>query len=248
MSKKKKISFKKILSKKPSKKKKKEPPKKAPSKSKTSPPKTTLKEKPVKKEKPVTVEQSVKKEEPLTVKRSAKKEEAARAVTKRETSKGELNRETGRKKEELMIVRVSGEFYGIPLSCVEEIKRELRLTSTPHLSEFLSGIAEIRDSIIPVIDLAKLFGIEEEVSKAKKVPVVTVRILDQLIGFQVSEIVEITEIKKNEILPLPDIFPPHLFSGGYTYKSFVVGVLNVGSLLKGKQIQSFKEKINEVIK
>jgi chemotaxis signal transduction protein len=78
--------------------------------------------------------------------------------------------------------------------------------------------------------------------------VVTVRILDQLIGFQVSEIVEITEIKKNEILPLPDIFPPHLFSGGYTYKSFVVGVLNVGSLLKGKQIQSFKEKINEVIK
>jgi purine-binding chemotaxis protein CheW len=147
-----------------------------------------------------------------------------------------------------MIVRVSGEFYGIPLSCVEEIKREIKLTSTPHLSEFLSGIAEIRDSIVPVVNLANLFGIEEELTKVKKIPVVTTKIENQLIGFQVSEIVEITEIQKNEILPLPDIFPPHLFSGGYTYKSFIVGILKVESLLKGKQIQSFKEKINEVIK
>lgn len=229
MKKRKKISFKKILSEKSSKKQepeKKEIPKK----------KTDSQEKPAKKE---TVNTQYVHEKKEVVKKS-EKEEQIKVEPKKEKTK--------RKREELMIVRVSEEFYGIPLSCVEEIKRELRLTSTPHLSETLSGIAEIRDSIIPVVNLANLFGIEQEPTKAKKIPVVTIKIANQLIGFQVSEIVEITEIRKNEILPLPDIFPPHLFSGGYTYKSFIVGVLNVESLLKGKQIQSFKEKINEVIK
>ncbi len=229
MKKRKKISFKKILSEKSSKKQepeKKEIPKK----------KTDSQEKPAKKE---TVNTQYVHEKKEVVKKSEKEEQI-----KVEPKKGKPRR----KREELMIVRVSEEFYGIPLSCVEEIKRELRLTSTPHLSETLSGIAEIRDSIIPVVNLANLFGIEQEPTKAKKIPVVTIKIANQLIGFQVSEIVEITEIRKNEILPLPDIFPPHLFSGGYTYKSFIVGVLNVESLLKGKQIQSFKEKINEVIK
>jgi len=227
--KRKKISFKKILSEKSSKKQepeKKEIPKK----------KTDSQEKPAKKE---TVNTQYVHEKKEVVEKS-EKEEQIKVEPKKEKTK--------RKREELMIVRVSEEFYGIPLSCVEEIKRELRLTSTPHLSETLSGIAEIRDSIIPVVSLANLFGIEQEPTKAKKIPVVTIKIANQLIGFQVSEIVEITEIHKNEILPLPDIFPPHLFSGGYTYKSFIVGVLNVESLLKGKQIQSFKEKINEVIK
>jgi purine-binding chemotaxis protein CheW len=152
------------------------------------------------------------------------------------------------KREEIMIVRVEKEFYGIPLSSVEEIRREINLTSTPQLSESLSGIAEIRDMIIPVVNFGQLFGVRIEDKKTKKIPIIIIEISKQLIGLQVSEIIEIKEVHKNEILPLPDIFPPKLFSGGYSYKSIVVGVLNVESLLKGKQIQSFKEKINEVIK
>jgi len=229
--KRKKISFKRILSEKSSKKEKPKPQKKESQKKET-----------------ISQEKTDQKKEIVTTKASREKEKVIKKAEKKEQIKVEPKKEKPRRRrEELMIVRVSEEFYGIPLSCVEEIKRELKLTSTPHLAESLSGIAEIRDSIIPVVNLANLFGIEQEPTKAKKIPVVTTRIANQLIGFQVSEIVEITEIHKNEILPLPDIFPPHLFSGGYTYKSFIVGVLNVESLLKGKQIQSFKEKINEII-
>ena len=232
MKKKKKISFKKILSEKSSKKENPEPEKKEAQKKET-----------------ISIEKPVQKKEIITAEASGEKEKVLKKSEEKEKIDTEVRKEVTRKKrEELMIVRVSGEFYGIPLSYVEEIKREIKLTSTPHLSEFLSGIAEIRDSIIPVVNLANLFGIEQELTKGKKIPVVTAKIENQLIGFQVSEIVEITEIHKSEILPLPDIFPPHLFSGGYTYKSFIVGVLKVESLLKGKQIQSFKEKINEVIK
>lgn len=152
------------------------------------------------------------------------------------------------KREEIMIARVKNEFYGIPLSCVEEIERDIKLTNPPQLSEVLSGIAEIRDLFIPVVNLGKLLGIEEVQKGETDLPVIIVKFSDQLVGFQISEIVEIVEISRARLLQLPDIFPAKLFSGGYDYKSIVVGILNLESLLKGKQIQSFKEKIDETIK
>jgi purine-binding chemotaxis protein CheW len=224
--KKKKISFKKILS------QKKEPPQKQEHPEKKKPPK---------------------KKEPVKEKKKAKKKiETKKTKPKvselKETIEKPKKRKTPSKREEVMIVRVRDEFYGIPLSSVEEIRNEIKLTSTPQQSEFLSGIAEIRDLIIPVVNLGELFGIEIESKKEKKIPVIVVEISKQFVGIQVSKIVEIMEIQQNEILPLPDIFPPKLFLGGYAYKSIVVGIINIESLLKGKQIQSFKEKINEVIK
>ncbi len=234
MKKKKKISFKKILS------RTKEPPqKKEPVEDEKKPKKKTEIETKITEPK-VEKSKETEKIEPETTKTKVTK-------LKESIAKPEI-RKTISKREEIMIVKVGNEFYGIPLLCVEEIRNEIKLTRTPQLSEFLSGIAEIRDLIVPVVNLGKLFGIETENKKTNKIPVIVVEISGQLVGIQVSKIVEILEIQKNEILPLPDIFPPKLFSGGYSYKSIVVGIINTESLLKGKQIQSFKEKINEVIK
>jgi len=230
--KRKKISFKKILSGKSPKEKE-----------------TTANEIKTPEKEPITQVKPVEKKEVVYTQKAQEKKEVAQKIEKpKESAATPKKQKPGRKREEIMIVKVGKEFYGIPLSNIEEIKREIKLTRTPQLSLFLSGIAEIRESIIPVVNFAQLLGIEKEISSAKKIPIIVVEISGQLVGFQVSEIVEIVEIHKDEILTLPDIFPPQLFSGGYTYKSSVVGVLNVESLLKGTQIQSFKEKIDEVIK
>ncbi len=224
MKKRKKISFKKILSKKEKEEK------------------TQLEEEPIKKE-PSGKKESVEK------KREEKKETYTKKIpARKDMSENAEKTKTPSKVEEIMIVKAENEFYGISLDKVEEIRNEIKLTQTPQLSEFLSGIAEIRDLIIPVVNLAKLFGLETEDKTEGKIPVIIVEISEQFVGLQVSKIVEIIEIPMTDILPLPDIFPPKLFSGGIPYKSIVVGVINTESLLKGKQIQSFKEKIDEVIK
>jgi purine-binding chemotaxis protein CheW len=222
--KRKKISFKKILSKEEKKKE------------------ATPKETKISKEEPITTTKPVTKTEPHLKEGSVDKDKSAR---KRPAERKDIIKEP--KREEIIVLRVENEFYGIPLSSVEEIQREIKLMRTPQLPEFLS-IAEIRDLIIPVVNLGQLFGIPTENKKTKKTPIIIAKISEQLVGLEVSEIVEIMEANKNEILPLPDIFPQKLFSGGYSYKSKIVGILNVETLLKGKQIQSFKEKINEVIK
>jgi len=199
-------------------------------------------------EEPIKTETN-QKQEPVEKKEEKKKEPGTKKISAPKDLPENLKKtETPSKPEEIIIVRVGNEFYGISLANVEEIRNEIKLTRTPQLSEFLSGIAEIRDLIIPVVDLAKLFGIKPEEKRGEKIPVIIVDISNQFVGFQVSKIVEIVETKKDEILPLPDIFPTKLFSGGFAYKSNVVGVINTESLLKGRQIQSFKEKINEVTK
>jgi purine-binding chemotaxis protein CheW len=202
-----------------------------------------------KEEKPQPEEEPTKKETPGQAEPLEKKETDTKKIAPpKDLTENAEKGKTPSKLEEIMIVRVGNEFYGISLANVEEIRNEIKLTQTPQLSEVLSGIAEIRDLIIPVVNLANLFGIETENKKGGKIPVIIVEISQQFVGLQVSKIVEIIEIRQNEILPLPDIFPPKLFFGGFPYKSIVVGVINTGSLLKGKQIQSFKEKIDEVIK
>jgi purine-binding chemotaxis protein CheW len=236
LKKRKKISFKKILS------------------QKEKEEKTQLEEEPIKKEasgqkEPAEEKEEEKKEIPGQTKPAEEKELYTKKIpAQKDLSENAGKRKTPSKPEEIMIVQVGNEFYGISLDNVEEIRNEIKLTKTPQLSEFLSGIAEIRDLIIPVVNLAKLFGIETENKKEGKIPVIIVEISKKFVGLQVSKIVEIIEIQQTEILPLPDIFPPKLFSGGIPYKSIVVGVINTESLLKGKQIQSFKEKTNEVIK
>lgn len=141
---------------------------------------------------------------------------------------------------EMMIVREGKEYYGIPLEYVEEIKKNLKLTQTPQLPEFVSGVISLRDTMIPVVDFANLLGLRER--KDRKSPIIIVEISKQLIGFQVDEVREIIEIMEEEILPLPEIFPSKIFSGAYDYNSGkVAGIMRLEGLLRGNQLKSLRE-------
>ena len=219
MKKKKKISFKKILS------RTKEPPqtKELVEEKKVMDRKTETEKKETKTTEPKIVKpkETEKIETKTTEPKVAKPKETEKteeiAETKsliskpKETIATSAIKETTPQREEIMIMKAGNELYGISLSSVEEIRNEIKLTSTPQQSEFLSGIAEIRDLILPVVNLEKLFGIETENKQVGKTPVIVIEISGQFVGLQVSKIVEIIEIHKNEILPLPDIFPPKLF-------------------------------------
>lgn len=190
-----------------------------------------------------------KKEEKKPVKKvRKKKDKGEEKVREKKKRKKRIKTETFEKKkeeveepekEEWMILRVGDEYYGVPLGEVEEIRKKVKLTTTPQLPEFAKGMAEVRDLMIPVIDFAKILGISKEDSKSN--PVIIIKISEKLIGLEASEIVEIIEISPGDILMLPEIFPSGLFRGGYSFNSKVVGLMKVEGLLKGEKFQSFEE-------
>ena len=91
--------------------------------------------------------------------------------------------------------------YGINVSKVREIIRVPALTELPGTSEFIEGIFDLRDVVIPVVNLAKWMGITEPEDLEKSSRVIITEFNNVLIGFIVHEAKRIRRINWNEIEP-----------------------------------------------
>ncbi|WP_324172550.1 chemotaxis protein CheV [Sulfurimonas sp.] len=91
--------------------------------------------------------------------------------------------------------------YGINVSKVREIIRLPKLTELPSTPEYIEGIFDLRDVVIPVVNLAKWMGIEEPEIKKKKVRVIITEFNNVLIGFVVHEAKRIRRINWGDIEP-----------------------------------------------
>jgi len=161
-------------------------------------------------------------------KKSDKKNKGKIEIEEKDISKTPLK--------EIMIIRVQDELYGIFLDYINETINDITLIDAPNLGEFIDGVTEVGNDLIPVISLYKIIGLKKE--KKEKKPVIIVRISKQLVGIQIDEIIGTKKIKENEILPIPEIFPSFILRGAYDFNGKVVGILKLEGLLEGKNIQS----------
>ncbi|SFV56285.1 Chemotaxis protein CheV [hydrothermal vent metagenome] len=91
--------------------------------------------------------------------------------------------------------------YGINVSKVREIIKMPKLTELPGTPEYIEGIFDLRDVVIPVINLAKWMGIKEPEDARKNARVVITEFNNVLIGFIVHEAKRIRRISWSDIEP-----------------------------------------------
>jgi len=91
--------------------------------------------------------------------------------------------------------------YGINVSKVREIIKVPKLTELPGTPEFIEGIFDLREVVIPVINLAKWMGIVEPEDAAKNSRVIITEFNNVLIGFIVHEAKRIRRISWSDIEP-----------------------------------------------
>jgi two-component system chemotaxis response regulator CheV len=91
--------------------------------------------------------------------------------------------------------------YGINVSKVREIIRVPSLTELPGTPEFIEGIFDLREVVIPVVNLAKWMGIKEPESARANARVIITEFNNVLIGFIVHEAKRIRRISWSEIEP-----------------------------------------------
>ncbi len=91
--------------------------------------------------------------------------------------------------------------YGINVSKVREIIRVPSLTELPGTPEFIEGIFDLRNVVIPVVNLAKWMGITEPEGIGKSSRVIITEFNNVLIGFIVHEAKRIRRINWNDIEP-----------------------------------------------
>ncbi len=91
--------------------------------------------------------------------------------------------------------------YGINVSKVREIIKVPKLTELPGTPEYIEGIFDLRNVVIPVINLAKWMGIEEPEDAKKNARVIITEFNNVLIGFIVHEAKRIRRISWSDIEP-----------------------------------------------
>ncbi len=89
--------------------------------------------------------------------------------------------------------------YGINVSKVREIIRVPNLTELPGTPEFIEGIFDLREVVIPVVNLAKWMGISPPEDIANNSRVIITEFNNVLIGFVVHEAKRIRRISWSDI-------------------------------------------------
>jgi len=91
--------------------------------------------------------------------------------------------------------------YGINVSKVREIIRIPKLTELPGTPDFIEGIFDLRDVVIPVVNLAKWMGITPPEDAMANSRIIITEFNNILIGFVVHEAKRIRRINWNDIEP-----------------------------------------------
>ncbi len=97
--------------------------------------------------------------------------------------------------------RIYEGIYGVNVAKVREIIKVPVLTELPGTPEFIEGIFDLREVVIPVVNLAKWMGVEEPEEAKKTSKVIITEFNNVLIGFIVHDTKRIRRISWSDIEP-----------------------------------------------
>ncbi|MGG5890197.1 chemotaxis protein CheW [Falsiroseomonas sp. HC035] len=107
-------------------------------------------------------------------------------------------------RERVLVIRLGGESYGLPIGAVDEVvRRPGMLPRLPKAPDYVQGLLNLRGRVIPVIDQRRRFGVAGDSEGGERILVLTLGRLQA--GFTVDAVTEILEVAPADILLAPDL-------------------------------------------
>lgn len=135
-----------------------------------------------------------------------------------------LGEEEDTQKGKHLIFTIGNEEYGIEIKHVIEIIGIQVITPVPELPEYVKGVINLRGKIIPVMDIRLRFK-KAERDYDDRTCIIVVEIKDIMIGLVIDRVLEVIDIKEEDITP-----PPQLGNG--FHHRYIKGIGKVGSNVK----------------
>jgi len=102
---------------------------------------------------------------------------------------------------------LANEECAISILKVREIIEYDTITTVPKMEPWVRGVINLRGSVVPVVDLATKFGMEQKpVGKTTCIVIVEARFEDQqtTVGLIVDAVSQVMELAHDDIQPVPD--------------------------------------------
>jgi purine-binding chemotaxis protein CheW len=104
--------------------------------------------------------------------------------------------------------RLSNETFAIDVAKVREVLDLTTITAIPRTPEFMSGVINLRGSVVPVVDLRLCFEMSKTESTRNTCIVVVEVLLDNeatVIGALADSVEEVIDLEPDQIQPAPRI-------------------------------------------
>jgi purine-binding chemotaxis protein CheW len=146
----------------------------------------------------------------------------------------------------VVVFRTGNEEYAIPLQFVVSIEKLDTPTPIPHMSDFIKGIVEIREELIPIIDLEYIF-FQRYLNTDENARLIVIQSAQLSLGLLVNEAKEIIEIPEEKIkqVGLISFADTAYISGVVSLEGRLITIINpeilVESLDGMKDLQEYME-------
>jgi purine-binding chemotaxis protein CheW len=105
---------------------------------------------------------------------------------------------------QVVVFELKGQLFGAETSQVFQIIKYNEPEKMPKTPKFIDGILSYRDTVLPVINLAKRFDMGET-AVTKKTKILVTRIGDKYAGFIVSDVTEIARFAEEDVSVTPSV-------------------------------------------
>lgn len=101
---------------------------------------------------------------------------------------------------------LAGELYGVDILMVQEILKQMPVTSIPDSADFIKGVINLRGNIIPIIDLRKRLKIMGDKNIESEEPwTIILNVSGRVAGFLVDKVTRVMKIPAGAIQPPPEM-------------------------------------------
>lgn len=100
---------------------------------------------------------------------------------------------------QLVVFLLGKEEYGMNIKDTREIIKTMEITRIPNTPDFISGLINLRGSVVVVVDMRKRFGLPMDGGKH----IIVVEISGGLFGIVVNEVTEILRVNREMIKKTP---------------------------------------------
>jgi purine-binding chemotaxis protein CheW len=99
---------------------------------------------------------------------------------------------------------LAGELFGVDILTVQEILKQMPITSIPDSPDFIEGVINLRGNIIPIIDLRKRLNMTKA-SPVDEPWTIILNVGGRVAGFIVDRVTRVMKIPANAIQPPPEM-------------------------------------------
>lgn len=105
---------------------------------------------------------------------------------------------------EYVAFRLADQDFCIDIAAVREIRGWSPTTPMPRTPDYISGLINLRGTVIPILDLSLRFGFDKTVTTPRHV-IIVVQIDDQSVGLLVDGVSDILSVSSGALQLTPDV-------------------------------------------